>query len=575
MFGEKMIQWIERKADIDAVRELENSLTLSAIEARILVARGINDPVVASAFLNPSHDDLHDPFMFQEMERAVSILSESIQKGRKILVHGDYDADGINGAAMIYCALAAIGADIHFFVPDRAKDGYGLASRMMRRGIEAGLGLVISVDCGSSDGEIVSFLAENGVRTIITDHHEINDRIPEADAFLNPKLPGETYPFTELAGVGVAFKLLQGLQKVIQKDMRLAELLDFVAVGTLGDYSPLTGENRVLVSLGLGKLGEWVRPGFAALQQESNLPRSGFSAKQVCFNIVPRLNSPGRVGSARDVVELLVTGDGIKAEAIAKEIETINSLRRSLDTMVTEQASQLADTEIKKSNPNALVFSSPSWHEGVVGIGAARLAEKYSLPSVLIAVRDNIGKGSARSAGMVNVREALERCSEYLVAYGGHREAGGFTVPKDKIYDFTKCFDNAVSEMSELSGRENIKVYDSRVGLDDCDIAMARSLERMGPFGPGNEEPLFLIERLKVASGARIVGSSHIKFDAEDGKGNRGSFIGFSLARAWNPVDLTGKVIDVLANISINQWNNRENLQLIVKNIRIRESGAD
>ncbi|MBU8920629.1 MAG: single-stranded-DNA-specific exonuclease RecJ [Bacteroidales bacterium] len=570
-----MIQWIERKIDMDVARELESSLALSMIEARVLVARGIIDTEVASAFLNPSWDDLHDPFMFLEMEKAVSILGESIDKGRKILVHGDYDADGINGAALIYRALAAIGADVHFFVPDRAKDGYGLASRMMRRGVEAGLELVISVDCGSSDREIISFLAENGVRTIITDHHDISDRIPEADAFLNPKLPGETYPFKDLAGVGVAFKLLQGFQTVIQKDMGLTDLLDFVAVGTLGDYSPLTGENRALVSLGLEKLGEWNRPGFAALRQASNLVRSGFSAKQVCFNIVPRLNSPGRVGSARDVVELLVTDDSSKAGAIASEIETINSLRRSLDILVTEQASQLADVEMKKSNPNALVFSSPAWHEGVVGIGAARLAEKYSLPSALIAVRGNFGKGSARSAGIVNVREALEKCSEYLTAYGGHREAGGFTVPENKIYDFTKCFDNAVKEISELSGRESVQAYDSRAGLKDCDIAMARSMERMGPFGPGNEEPLFLIERLKVLPGAKIVGSSHIKFDAGDGDSNRGSFIGFSLARAWNPVDLAGKMVDVLANLSINQWNNRENLQLIVRGIRIRESGAD
>ena len=399
-----MEKWVVRQYDDKLMRSLTKDLSVDPLSARLLIAKGIKSAEEAEKYLDPSILHLHDPFLFSEMKEAVELFVDSVREGRKILIHGDYDADGLCGTALLYEGLKNFGADLHFFVPDRVKDGYGLSMRVMKRGVDKDLGLVISTDCGSSDRDVIAFLSENGVKTIITDHHDIDERIPEADIFINPKLPGETYPFTELAGVGVAFKFLQALEKHSKKDLGLEKMLDLVAVGTLGDYVVLEDENRALVSLGMRTLARWERDGFCALQASSNLPRSGFTARQICFNVVPRLNSPGRIGSARDTVLLLTTEDREKAFSIAEDIEEINTMRRSLDSAVTEEASYLADINIRKEQPNALVFSSESWHEGVVGIAASRLTEKYSLPAALIAVKGETGKGSVRSAGKINVR---------------------------------------------------------------------------------------------------------------------------------------------------------------------------
>lgn len=566
-----MTSWILQETQRADHEVLMEELGISGVEARMLLTRGLSDPLEARRFLYPSPDHLHDPFLFSEMKKAVELLEETVEKGMRILVHGDYDADGICGASLIYKALQKIGADVHFFVPDRAKDGYGLADRVMERGIAAGMKLVISVDCGSSDEKIIDSLAENGVRTIITDHHEVSSRIDSADAFLNPKLPAEGYPFKELAGVGVAFKLLQGFERHTGRDLGLEEMLDYVAIGTLGDYSLLCGENRTLVHIGLRQLAKWERKGFASLQKECNLPRSGFSARQICFTIVPRLNSPGRIGSARDVVELLTTEDGERAASIASQIEEMNSRRRSLDSVVTEEASYIADIVIKKDDPSALVFSSASWHEGVVGIGAARLVEKYGRPAVLIAVKGGFGKGSVRSPGFLNVKAALERCSEYLKVFGGHREAGGFTIPEENIPGFSAMFNKVAGEMLENADDVKDQLYDAEVMLGQCDMKLVEFIELMSPFGPGNEEPLMMIRELEVLPGSRIVGNGHLRVKVKDPVGDERDMIGFSLARAWNPVDIVGRRIDALVTLRRNNWQGREEAQLQLKQLRYSE----
>ncbi|HVO76419.1 MAG TPA: DHH family phosphoesterase, partial [Candidatus Bathyarchaeia archaeon] len=335
--------WERQPFDERLEDELSRMLLLSPLEARLLASRGVRTVEEGIQFLNPSLEDLHDPFLFNEMEPAARALHEAVTRGERILIHGDYDADGVCGTALLFGVLARLGADVHFFVPDRARDGYGLAPRVMDRGFEVGLKLVVSVDCGSSDREIVSALAGRGVRVLVTDHHETDLRIPEAHAFINPKLPGERYPFKELTGTGVAFKLLQGLERTMGLDLDLAAHLDLVALGTLGDNGVMRDENRILVPAGLKLLRQWRRPGLRALRAESGLSENNFSPRQVSFTLVPRLNSPGRMGSARDVVELLVTRDDAEAARIAREIEDKNRRRRVHDSRVTEEACYLAD----------------------------------------------------------------------------------------------------------------------------------------------------------------------------------------------------------------------------------------
>ena len=559
-----MSSWLVRPVDSGILTTLSDGLGISVTAARIIASRGVTTVDEARQFFKPSIEQLHDPFLFSEMGEAVKTIREAVSSGNRILVHGDYDADGICGTSILYEGLSSLGADVHYFVPDRKKDGYGMAKRISERSLEVGLGLVITVDCGSSDGDIVKELADGGIPVIVTDHHEIGERVPDARAFINAKLPGETYPFTELSGAGVAFKLLQGIEKDMGIDMKLGRLLDLVAVGTLGDYVPLVDENRSLVTLGMAELEKWERPGFAALKKECGIPATGFSARQICFTIVPRLNSPGRIGSARTVVELLTTSDAEEAAAIAGAIEDKNRQRRAHDSQVTEEACYLADIMLKRSEPNALVFSSSSWHEGVVGIGAARLAENYGVPSVLIAVCDGVGKGSVRSSGGINIRDTLEKCSKYLSAFGGHREAGGFSIKEDDIPAFNKCSNKIVGEAAgEGDGHTHIHA-DAEITLDECDLGLIMFIEKLAPFGPGNAEPLVMIRDLDVLEKTRIVGKHHLRLAVSDQDGRSLEMIGFSLGKSWKTWDVIGGKIDVLAHLRRNVWKGREEAQIQV-----------
>lgn len=564
--------WEVQPVDELIERELSRNLLLSPLQARLLATRGIRSVADGVRFLKPSLESLHDPFLFNEMEEAARLLHEAISRRERILVHGDYDADGVCGTALLFLVLEKLGADVGFFVPDRAKDGYGLAARVMDRSLEAGVKLVVSVDCGSSDRDVVVALAERGVKVLITDHHETGSRVPEAHAFINPKLPGERYPFKELTGSGVAFKLLQGLERRMGLSLSLEEHLDLVALGTLGDSGAMVDENRVLVSLGLDRMRKWQNPGLRALRARSKLPMEGFSPRQVSFTIIPRLNSPGRIAGARTVVELLVTADVAEADRIANEIEKSNERRKELGNSVIEEAIKSAEYRVWKHEPSALVFCGSDWHQGVVGIAAARLAERYNLPAVLIAVQNGLGKGSVRSAGRVNVKEALERCAEHLLDFGGHREAGGFSIREEAIPDFQKMFEEVVGELCANPAAPCVFTVDAEASLGETTMELVNFIERLGPFGMGNPEPVLEIRGIDVLEeGTRIVKESHLKIGGCDRKGECRELIGFSLSGAWQPKDIVGRSIDVLINLRRNTYQGKVEPQLQVMSIRYAE----
>ncbi len=571
--------WRLRPVDERVLCELELALALRPLEARLLAARGVGGADEAHRFLNPSLEHLHDPFLFNEMEPAARLLRDAIADKTPILVHGDYDADGVCGTALLHEALSRLGANVHFFVPDRAKDGYGLARRVMDRGFEIGLGLVVSVDCGSSDREVIAGLAERGVKVLVTDHHETRTRVPEAHAFVNPKLPGERYPFKELTGTGVAFKLLQGLERVMGVDLSLGDHLDLVALGTLGDSGAMYGENRVLVTRGLAALREWRRPGLAALRRESGLAAKNFSARQVSFTIIPRLNSPGRIGSARSAVDLLISKDEGEAERIAGRINAENEQRKGLGEGVINDAIKYAEYRVWHHEPKALVFSGSHWHEGVVGIAASRLAERYDMPAVLIAVRDGMGKGSARSAGKVNVKAALERCGRYLVDHGGHKEAGGFSIREQDIPDFQRMFEEVVGELMACPAEQCVLHADAEAALGDCTLELQSFIERLGPFGMGNPEPVLMLRGLRVLDRTRVVGDGHLKLEAADREGETRDLIGFSIAAAWKPGEIAGKTVDALVHVRKNTYQGKTEAQLQIDEMRLSETapgpGAD
>jgi len=563
--------WEVQPIDERIVGELSEALLLSPLEARLLHTRGIRTPEEGVRFLRPSLEHLHDPYLFNEMEKAAELLHGAITRKERILIHGDYDADGVCGTSLMLEVLSKLGADVDFFVPDRKRDGYGLAMRAMDHSIEKGLKLVVSVDCGSSDHEVVAALAERGVKVLITDHHQPADRVREAHAYINPKLPGERYPFKELTGAGVAFKVLQGLERRMGIGLSLEDHLDLVAIGTLGDSGAMQDENRIYVLNGLRLLEEWRRPGLRALRDEAGLSRKQMSARQISFTIIPRLNSPGRMGSAREVVELLVTQDEERAAHIAREVEMKNQHRRASGDRVTDEALRLAYEVLQRSERSAFVFSSPGWHEGVVGIGAARLAERYGIPSVLIAVREGVGKGSARSAGIVNVKEALDRCAELLIVHGGHREAGGFSIREEHIPDFQKMFEDVVEELAACGTAPCVFRADTEVSLGDCTLDLLSFIERIGPFGMGNPEPVLMLRRLEVLPGTRIVGDGHLRIEARDQRGDARGLIGFSLGADWRPENTIGVVIDVLLNLRKNTYMGKVEPQLQVSAIRFSD----
>ncbi len=564
--------WRARTVEPETVRRLASEMVISPLKARILAVCGIRGADQAARYLFPSFSYLHDPFEFNEMKRAVYAINRAIQEGQRILIHGDYDADGICGTALLYNALKKMGADVHYFIPNREKDGYGLARRVMERGMKVGLGMVISVDCGSSDREVVSCLRDGGVSVIITDHHEIGQRVPEATAFINPKLNSENYPYQNLAGVGVAFKLLQGLEKQMGLDLDLERMLDIVAIGTLGDYVDLDGENRILVKLGMEVLKEWNRPGLEALREISGLDRDSSSARRICYSIIPRLNSTGRISSAREAVELLSTHDVDEAGRIARKIEEKNRQRKNHDSVVTEEASYLADITIKRGDPAALVFSSSSWHEGVVGIGASRLAEQYNRVAALIAVKEKLGKGSVRSPGGINIKEVLDRCSNYLMEFGGHKEAGGFTISVEDIPEFQMFFEQIVTELAGDEGiRERSMIFDGELNLSECTLDLVSFMEGLEPFGPRNPEPVFLIRSLEALPGSREVGKGHLKLVVAHPGGGGCDMIGFSLAERWSPRRLTGKWIDIVGHLRRNCYRGIEKPQIEIRDIRYSE----
>jgi single-stranded-DNA-specific exonuclease len=337
----------------------------------------------------------------------------------------------------------------------------------------------------------------------------------------------------------------------------------------------LDGENRVLVKLGMEVLSKWERPGWLALREASGLNNNNLTARNLCYSIIPRLNSTGRISSAREAVRLLSIDDVSEAREIARKIEEKNRQRKSHDSVVTREASYLADIMVKRNDPAALVFSSSSWHEGVVGIGASRLAEKYNKPTALIAVKGKLGKGSIRSSGMVNVKEVMERCSRYLVEFGGHKEAGGFTIAVEDIPEFQVAFEEMVSELSKHQAlKEKGVIFDVELGLSECTLDMISFIESMEPFGPKNREPLFLLRGLKVLPGSRVVGNGHLKLLVDDIENSGCDLIGFSMADRWPPHNLSGNLVDVLAYLRRDCYRGEVKPQIEIRDIRYSDQGV-
>lgn len=607
-------RWILRKDyEIEIVERLAKELGVDTIIATLLVERGITTFEEAKQFFRPSLEQLHDPFIMKDMDRAVVRISNAIRNRERILVYGDYDVDGTSAVALVYSYLHSLYENLDFYVPDRESEGYGISFQGIDYASETGVKLIIALDCGIKAIEQVDYATTKGIDFIIADHHLPGETIPHAIAVLDPKRHDCSYPYKDLSGCGLGFKIVEALlekrhgvrlcdpqttlspETQHRQDLLKRELLpylDLVAISIASDIVPITGENRVLAAFGLKVLNKKPRPGIEAIlkfghigkkdssKNESGSDNSNYFCKEITisdlvFSVGPRINAAGRIRSAFDSVRLLIAVDSNVAEALAKDIDEYNSERKNFDSAATDTAKSVIEHNQDILAQKAIVLYNPTWHRGVVGIVASRLVEAYYKPTIILTKStDNIITGSARSIKEFDIHAALEKCSDLLEHFGGHKCAAGVSLKLENLERFTKKFESIVQE--ELKGDDmvpEIEIDSTLVFSEHITPKFLRILKQFAPFGPGNNTPVFLSQRLVDTGYARVVGGKHLKFAATqiDVRSDFYSAIGFQLGSHCDKIRRSGTCFDICYTLEENHWNGKTEIQLNVKDIRFHE----
>jgi single-stranded-DNA-specific exonuclease len=540
--------------DVEAVARLSREISVPESIARILLFRGIDDYDKAKAYFRPSLDDLHDPFLMGGMEVAVTRIIEGLQKGEKFFVFGDYDVDGTNGASMLYLFLQEMGATVEFYTPDRIKEGYGISRQGIDRAKEAGVKIFLPIDCGITAIDQVEYAKSLGMDVIICDHHEPGEILPAALAVLDPIIPNDPYPFKSLCGCGVGFKLIQAVARRLGKESVVFSYLDFVTLASTADIVPLISENRILTRLGLEAINAHPRPGIKALADVAGLKLGKITTGQIVFVLAPRINAVGRLGDAMRAVKLLTCTDPVEATELARVLEEENKNRRKIDEDTFAEAQLLAESLFNLDTDAALVLHEEHWHPGVVGIVASRMVEKYYKPSIMMATVDGVAKGSARSISGFDVYQALKRCEEKIIQFGGHKYAAGLTVEITRLDEFREAFNQAVREMMTEDLRTPEIKIEVEISLTDITPRFMRILQEFAPFGPGNMRPVFLARNLEVVGSPRIVGKNHLRFKVRQ-NGSIIDAIGFGLGDLLPRVPTGRRDLECVFTVEENDWN--------------------
>ncbi|MEX0821220.1 MAG: single-stranded-DNA-specific exonuclease RecJ [Rhodothermales bacterium] len=576
-------RWVLRPVpSADSVQSIQQALNdLPAALARALVLRGIDSLDRAKAFFRPSLSSLHDPFLMADMEEASERIQRALEAGHRIVVYGDYDVDGTTATALLVASLRELGGDVDFFVPDRYEHGYGLSAAGLDRAAELGADLVIAVDCGVTAVKEAAYARDLGMDLIVCDHHTTKRALPDAIAVLDPKRPDCSYPFKELCGCGVAFKLLQAvLARSGDAPDRAHAYLDLVALATAGDIVPVQGENRALLRFGLDRLQDDPRPGIRALASAADQDLSSCTARDIVFAIGPRINAAGRLSSAEKAVELLLAVDPQRAAELATELEALNRRRRDLDRETRDDAMTRAERQLTARMRHAIVLHRDDWHLGVIGIVASRLVERFYRPTILLGTTNGVAKGSARSIAGINIYEALVKCEDLLLEYGGHDFAAGMSLEIKDVPAFQERFDAAVGEVVTPELLQPSIAVDARLDLGELDDRFWAVLKQFGPFGPSNGRPVFQSNRLELARRPRTVGrdDKHLKFTVRRNGSAPIDVIGFGLGDRLDVLETSwqkGSAIDVLHSIDENTWNGRTSLQLKARDVRASRAGND
>jgi single-stranded-DNA-specific exonuclease len=565
------MRWIIPTVNPESVARLRRGEKLSPLMARLLLLRGVEQAEQVKDFLDPSLSGLHDPFLMAGMKEAVERLGQAIECGEKVLIYGDYDVDGTMAVVVLLTALRSLGANVGTFIPHRLTDGYGMRVPVIERAAADGVRVVLSVDTGIREHEVITRARELGVDAIVTDHHQPDSQLPPALAVLNPKRSDCGYPDKNLAGVGVAFKLAQALLGRFRPELTektLASYLKIVAIGTIADVVPLLGENRIIVRHGLAGLAQPSHAGLQALLDVSGMNGKAASAADVAFRLAPRMNAAGRMENARNVIELFTTADAARARKIAERLDSLNQQRQRTEEQILDEVAEIFKREPERAGRYSLVFSGEGWHRGVIGIVAQRIAEKHHRPTLVIGIEQGVGHGSGRSIPRFNLLKALGRSSDLFERFGGHSQAAGFTLQAERIGELERrleTFSRAVLTAQDL---EPVLRVDAEVGLELIDQALFEGLRAMEPFGHGNPGPVFAARDLLLADPPRILKEKHLKLRVAGGGRTFDALMWRAVGRC--PPLARGQKVDAAFTVEENVFQDRTNLQLILKDLIVR-----
>ena len=558
-------------------QELSESLGVSRLTAKLLINRGIKTVEEAERFLNASMDQLHPPLTMSGMKEAVERVCRAVTERERIVIYGDYDVDGISATSLLILFFRDIGIDASFYIPNRIYEGYGLNEDAINQ-LAGENDLLITVDCGVSSLREVSLARQLGLDVIITDHHQVSLRLPPACAVLNPTRPDCEYPFKYLAGVGIAFKLVMGIHAALlergiikrSEAPNLKKYLDLVALGTLADMVPLTGENHTLVRIGLKEITTTKKVGLRALKNLGNFGEREVTSTDVTFYISPRLNAIGRLKNASLGVELLTTGDRFRAKEIARLLNAENSNRQDIQNRILHEVLEQVREKVDLKKDKAIVLASEGWHLGVIGIVASKVVDRYHMPTILLNIGDGVTRGSARSVPSFHIYNGLKVCEDKLLHFGGHKYAAGLSLKTEMIDDFRREFQKAVEIQVPSGIKKPTLEIDSEAQLAAFNTDTVEDIMELGPFGTANRQPLFLAKGIKFTGTPSFVGRAgeHVTFEVEsDGGAIDG--IGFGMSSSFKQNDVTNGSYDIVFTPILSTWRTMsKTVQLRLRDFR-------
>ena len=555
-------RWKILEANEANIITLQESLKINKTLCKILVQRGFEDYEKAKAFFRPSLNELHDPWLMKDMDKAVTRLTSAFSSNEKILVFGDYDVDGTTSVASMYQFLSAIYHQVDYYIPHRYKEGYGVSKAGIDYAFENKITLIVSLDCGIKSVDLIAYAKSLGIDFIVCDHHLPDEQIPIASAILNPKQKDCNYPFKELCGCGVGFKLMQALADKLNLSSNTYLLyLDLVATAIAADIVPIIGENRTLAYFGLKKVNENPCVGIKALMQLAAVQKE-MTITNLVFIIAPRINAAGRMDDAKKAVQLFIEQDETKAKALAEILHSDNTDRKEADSSITEEALAIIENDASLSTKKTTVVYQEHWHKGVVGIVASRLTERYYRPTVVLTKSGNIVAGSARSVVGFNLYEAIHACRKHLIGYGGHFAAAGMTLDPANVEAFSAAFEQVVSNTITPDLLIPEIIIDSEISISELTESFHNIIAQMEPFGPDNMKPVFVAKNVSNTGFSKIVKEQHIRFLVQQ-KNIQINGIGFNMAHKYDILQ-NNKFIDIVFNIDLNEWNGNTNVQLKV-----------